>query len=111
MQTPVFKEQVEWIQLSTGSVRQTQGRTLGLARVSGGSQSYRHGQGPTTPRSGDAYLRYTQSAVGSLGVHAVHPEERRGRGRAAGDVLREQGLGGLCAKDYIFIIREHFDLF
>jgi arsenic resistance protein ArsH len=39
-QTAVFKNQIDWIPLSTGSVRPTQGRTLGLAMVSGGSQSF-----------------------------------------------------------------------
>ncbi|KAK5280071.1 hypothetical protein LTR43_012434 [Exophiala xenobiotica] len=38
--TAVFKNQIDWIPLSTGSVRPTQGRTLGLAMVSGGSQSF-----------------------------------------------------------------------
>lgn len=38
--TGVFKNQIDWIPLSTGSVRPTQGRTLGLAMVSGGSQSF-----------------------------------------------------------------------
>lgn len=31
---------VDWIPLSVGSVRPTQGRTLGIAQVSGGSQSF-----------------------------------------------------------------------
>jgi arsenical resistance protein ArsH len=38
--TAVFKNQIDWIPLSTGSVRPTQGRTLGIAMVSGGSQSF-----------------------------------------------------------------------
>merc|ERR1712093_961103 len=38
--TAAFKNQIDWIPLSTGSVRPTQGRTLGLAMVSGGSQSF-----------------------------------------------------------------------
>ncbi|KAF4553943.1 Hypothetical protein D9617_5g068180 [Elsinoe fawcettii] len=38
--TAVFKNQIDWIPLSTGSVRPTQGRTLGMAMVSGGSQSF-----------------------------------------------------------------------
>ncbi|KAK5188414.1 hypothetical protein LTR96_011548 [Exophiala xenobiotica] len=38
--TAVFKNQIDWIPLSTGSVRTTQGRTLGLAMVSGGLQSF-----------------------------------------------------------------------
>jgi arsenic resistance protein ArsH len=39
-QTAVFKNQLDWIPLSTGSVRPTQGRTLAIAQVSGGSQSF-----------------------------------------------------------------------
>ncbi|MCJ1286579.1 hypothetical protein MMC26_005925 [Xylographa opegraphella] len=38
--TAVFKNQIDWIPLSTGSVRPTQGRTLAVAQVSGGSQSF-----------------------------------------------------------------------
>ena len=40
IQTAVFKNQIDWIPLSTGSVRPTQGRTLAIAQVSGGSQSF-----------------------------------------------------------------------
>ncbi|KAI1928475.1 hypothetical protein LOZ65_001968 [Ophidiomyces ophidiicola] len=38
--TAVFKNQIDWIPLSTGSIRPTQGRTLAIAQVSGGSQSF-----------------------------------------------------------------------
>jgi arsenic resistance protein ArsH len=38
--TAVFKNQIDWIPLSTGSVRPTQGRTLGIVQVNGGSQSF-----------------------------------------------------------------------
>jgi len=38
--TAVFKNQIDWIPLSVGSVRPTQGRTLAIAQVSGGSQSF-----------------------------------------------------------------------
>jgi arsenic resistance protein ArsH len=40
IKTAVFKNQIDWIPLSTGSVRPTQGRTLAIAQVSGGSQSF-----------------------------------------------------------------------
>ncbi len=40
IQTAVFKNQIDWIPLSTGSVRPTQGRTLAIAQVCGGSQSF-----------------------------------------------------------------------
>ncbi|KAJ6189684.1 hypothetical protein N7519_004592 [Penicillium mononematosum] len=38
--TAVFKNQIDWIPLSAGSVRPTQGRTLAIAQVCGGSQSF-----------------------------------------------------------------------
>ncbi|GKZ37425.1 hypothetical protein AbraIFM66950_008975 [Aspergillus brasiliensis] len=38
--TAAFKNQIDWIPLTTGSVRPTQGRTLAIAQVCGGSQSF-----------------------------------------------------------------------
>ncbi|OJJ36944.1 hypothetical protein ASPWEDRAFT_38609 [Aspergillus wentii DTO 134E9] len=38
--TAVFKNQIDWIPLTTNSVRPTQGRTLAIAQVCGGSQSF-----------------------------------------------------------------------
>ncbi|KAN0119408.1 arsenate resistance ArsH [Hyaloscypha variabilis] len=38
--TGVFKNQIDWIPLSTRSVRPTQGRTLAIVQVNGGSQSF-----------------------------------------------------------------------
>jgi arsenic resistance protein ArsH len=38
--TGVFKSQIDWLPLETGSVRPTQGRTLAVMQVSGGSQSF-----------------------------------------------------------------------
>ncbi|KAI8896862.1 NADPH-dependent FMN reductase [Globomyces pollinis-pini] len=38
--TGVFKNQIDWIPLLLGSVRPTQGRTLAVAQVNGGSQSF-----------------------------------------------------------------------
>lgn len=38
--TAAFKNQIDWIPLSTGSVRPSQGRTLAIAQVNGGSQSF-----------------------------------------------------------------------
>jgi arsenic resistance protein ArsH len=38
--TAVMKAQVDWIPLSLGAVRPTQGKTLALMQVSGGSQSF-----------------------------------------------------------------------
>ena len=39
-QTGVFKNQIDWIPLSSGSVRPTQGRSLSIIQVNGGSQSF-----------------------------------------------------------------------
>jgi arsenic resistance protein ArsH len=36
----VFKNQIDWLPLSEGSVRPTQGRTLAVMQVCGGSQSF-----------------------------------------------------------------------
>ncbi|MCE4226248.1 arsenical resistance protein ArsH, partial [Methylobacterium sp. C25] len=38
--TGVIKSQIDWLPLSEGSVRPTQGRTLAVMQVSGGSQSF-----------------------------------------------------------------------
>jgi arsenic resistance protein ArsH len=38
--TGVMKSQIDWLPLSEGSVRPTQGRTLAVMQVSGGSQSF-----------------------------------------------------------------------
>jgi arsenic resistance protein ArsH len=38
--TGVMKSQIDWIPLSVGAIRPTQGKTLALMQVSGGSQSF-----------------------------------------------------------------------
>ncbi len=38
--TSVIKNQIDWIPLTLGSIRPTQGRTLAVMQVSGGSQSF-----------------------------------------------------------------------
>jgi len=38
--TGVFKSQIDWLPLNTGGMRPTQGRTLAVMQVSGGSQSF-----------------------------------------------------------------------
>jgi arsenic resistance protein ArsH len=38
--TGIMKTQIDWIPLSTGAVRPTQGKTLAVMQVSGGSQSF-----------------------------------------------------------------------
>lgn len=36
----IFKSQIDWIPLAAGAIRATQGKTLALMQVSGGSQSF-----------------------------------------------------------------------
>jgi len=38
--TAIFKAQIDWLPLSVGAVRPTQGKTLAVMQVSGGSQSF-----------------------------------------------------------------------
>ena len=38
--TGILKNQIDWIPLNIGSIRPTQGKTLGVMQVSGGSQSF-----------------------------------------------------------------------
>ena len=38
--TSIFKSQIDWVPLSLGGVRPTQGKTLAVMQVSGGSQSF-----------------------------------------------------------------------
>jgi arsenic resistance protein ArsH len=38
--TSILKAQIDWIPLSVGAVRPTQGKTLAVMQVSGGSQSF-----------------------------------------------------------------------
>jgi arsenic resistance protein ArsH len=38
--TGIFKSQIDWLRLEIGSIRPTQGRTLAVMQVSGGSQSF-----------------------------------------------------------------------
>jgi arsenic resistance protein ArsH len=38
--TGIMKSQIDWIPLSVGAVRPTQGKTLAVMQVSGGSQSF-----------------------------------------------------------------------
>ena len=38
--TGIFKSQIDWIPLSSGAVRPTQGKTLAVMQVNGGSQSF-----------------------------------------------------------------------
>ncbi|KAH0349673.1 arsenate resistance ArsH, partial [Aureobasidium melanogenum] len=121
--TAVFKNQIDWIPLSTGSVRPTQGRTLAVAQVSGGSQSFntvnslrilgRWMRMFTIPNQSSIPMAYTQftDAIGSNddpeafiraeGGSRLKPSGNRDR---VVDVMEE-------LFKYTLVMRRHFDLF
>ncbi|RMZ73299.1 arsenic resistance [Pyrenophora seminiperda CCB06] len=108
--TAVFKNQIDWIPLSTGSVRPTQGRTLAIAQVNGGSQSFntvnslrilgRWMRMFTIPNQSSipmAYKQFTEEATGSR----LMPSGNRDR---LVDCMEE-------FVKYTIVMRPHFDLF
>ncbi|EPE04215.1 arsenic resistance protein [Ophiostoma piceae UAMH 11346] len=108
--TGIFKQQIDWIPLSTGSVRPTQGRTLAIAQVSGGSQSFnavnslrilgRWMRMFTIPNQSSVPQAYTQFTPESEGSRMI-PSSNRGR---LVDCMEE-------LVKYTIAMRPHFDLF
>jgi arsenic resistance protein ArsH len=109
-QTAVFKNQIDWIPLSTGSVRPTQGRTLAIAQVSGGSQSFNTVNSlrvlgrwmrmfaiPNQSSIPMAYKQFTEEEDGSR----LMPSGNRDR---LVDCMEE-------FVKYTIVMRPHFDLF
>ncbi|KAK9321291.1 flavoprotein-like protein [Lipomyces orientalis] len=111
--TAVFKNQIDWIPLSTGSVRPTQGRTLAIAQVSGGSQSFntvnslrilgRWMRMFTIPNQSSIPKAYTQFTDGDAaeGGSRLMPSGNRDR---LVDCMEE-------FVKYTIIMRPHFELF
>lgn len=120
--TAVFKNQIDWVPLSTGSVRPTQGRTLAIAQVSGGSQSFntvnslrilgRWMRMFAIPNQSSVPMAYTQftdahdetdhdAFVKAEGGSRLKPSGNRDR---VVDVMEE-------LFKYTLVMREHFDLF
>ncbi|KAJ8102362.1 arsenate resistance ArsH [Lipomyces tetrasporus] len=111
--TAVFKNQIDWIPLSTGSVRPTQGRTLAIAQVSGGSQSFntvnslrvlgRWMRMFTIPNQSSIPKAYTQftDADAAKGGSRLMPSGNRDR---LVDCMEE-------LVKYTIIMRPHFELF
>ncbi|KAF1938247.1 arsenate resistance ArsH [Clathrospora elynae] len=108
--TAVFKNQIDWIPLSTGSVRPTQGRTLAIAQVSGGSQSFNTVNSlrilgrwmrmfaiPNQSSIPMAYKQFTEEDAGSR----LMPSGNRDR---LVDCIEE-------FVKYTIVMRPHFDLF
>jgi arsenic resistance protein ArsH len=118
----VFKNQIDWIPLSSGSVRPTQGRTLAIAQVSGGSQSFNTVNAlrvlgrwmrmfviPNQSSIPKAYTQFTDptnSATGEVDVAA----EGGSRLRPSGNRDRIVDCMEELVK-YTLIMRHHFDLF
>lgn len=91
--TGVMKSQIDWIPLSLGSVRPTQGRTLAVMQVSGGSQSF---NAVNTLRLLGRWMRMftipNQSSVAKAyqefgGDDRMRPSARSGGRRAAYDLV------------------------
>lgn len=124
LQTAVYKNQIDWIPLSTGSVRPTQGRTLAIAQVSGGSQSFntvnslcllgrwmRRFVIPNQSSIPQAYTQFTDAhdpkgneldaLLGAEGGSRLMPSSNRDR---VVDCMEE-------FVKYTILMRPHFDLF
>ncbi|KAH6954451.1 flavoprotein-like protein [Fusarium avenaceum] len=108
--TGIFKQQIDWIPLSSGSVRPTQGRTLAVAQVSGGSQSFNSVNSlrilgrwmrmfaiPNQSSVPQAYTQFTSEAEGSRMLASSN------RDRLV-DCMEE-------LVKYTIVMRPHFDLF
>lgn len=63
----VMKAQIDWIPLSVGAVRPTQGRTLAVMQVSGGSQSF---NAVNQLRVLGRWMRMVTIRIGPLAVHS-----------------------------------------
>ncbi|KAI5272033.1 arsenate resistance ArsH [Aureobasidium subglaciale] len=120
--TAVFKNQIDWIPLSTGSVRPTQGRTLAIAQVSGGSQSFntvnslrilgRWMRMFVTPNQSSVPMAYTQftDAQDPTDQDACFQAEGGSRLKPSGNRDRVVDVMEELFK-YTLVIRQHFDLF
>ncbi|KAH8125993.1 hypothetical protein FP744_10006203 [Trichoderma asperellum] len=108
--TGLFKQQIDWIPLSSGSVRPTQGRTLAIAQVSGGSQSFnavnslrilgRWMRMFTIPNQSSVPKAYTQFTSEAEGGRMI-PSSNRDR---LVDCMEE-------LVKYTIVMRPHFELF
>lgn len=112
-QTAVFKNQIDWIPLSTGSVRPTQGRTLAIAQVSGGSQSFNT---VNSLRILGRWMRMfvipNQSSVPMAYKQFTEPDAENGGSRLMPGGNRERLVD--CMEEFVkytLVMREHFELF
>jgi arsenical resistance protein ArsH len=111
--TGVFKNQIDWIPLSTSSVRPTQGRTLGLAMVSGGSQSFNT---VNSLRVLGRWMRMfaipNQSSLPKAYTLFTGEEEAEGGSRLKPGSHRDRVVD--CVEEFVkytILMRAHFGLF
>ncbi len=69
--TGIMKAQIDWIPLTLGSVRPTQGKTLAVMEVSGGSQSFNAGEPAARSRPLDADDHHPESVLRREGILRV----------------------------------------
>ncbi|KAK0664609.1 flavoprotein-like protein [Cercophora samala] len=112
--TGVFKNQIDWIPLSTGSVRPTQGRTLAIAQVNGGSQSF---NAVNSLRILGRWMRMftipNQSSIPQAWTHFTDADDPvEGGNRLKPSSNRDRLVD--CMEElvkYTIVMRPHFDLF
>ncbi|KAL4794746.1 arsenic resistance protein ArsH [Aspergillus venezuelensis] len=110
--TAVFKNQIDWIPLSTGSVRPTQGRTLAIAQVCGGSQSF---NAVNSLRILGRWMRmFTIPNQSSIPMAYTHfPDERQpGNQRLKPSSNRDRLVD--CMEEFVkytILMRPHLELF
>jgi arsenic resistance protein ArsH len=112
--TAVFKNQIDWIPLSTGSVRPTQGRSLSVVQVNGGSQSFNT---VNSLRVLGRWMRmFTIPNQSSIPMAYTQFEDEGGDGGGAARLLPSGNRDRLvdCMEEFVkytIIMREHFALF
>ncbi|KAH7031892.1 flavoprotein-like protein [Macrophomina phaseolina] len=111
--TAVFKNQIDWIPLSAGSVRPTQGRTLAVAQVCGGSQSFNT---VNSLRVLGRWMRMfvipNQSSVPKAYTQFTAADAPEGGSRLLPSGNRDRLVD--CMEEFVkytIVMRPHFDLF
>lgn len=109
----MFKNQIDWIPLSTGSVRPTQGRTLAIAQVSGGSQSFNT---VNSLRILGRWMRMfaipNQSSIPMAYTQFTDENSNEGGSRLMPSGNRDRLVD--CMEEFVrytLVMRPHFDLF
>ncbi|KAJ8062816.1 hypothetical protein OCU04_008074 [Sclerotinia nivalis] len=112
--TAVFKNQIDWIPLSSGSVRPTQGRTLSVIQVNGGSQSF---NAVNSLRILGRWMRmFTCPNQSSLPMAWKQFEDEGGDGSGRARLLPSANRERLvdCMEEFVrvtVVMRAHFGMF